>query len=332
MAASIKDVAKEAGVSIATVSRVLNDIDVVNEETKKKVQEAIQKLGYRPNIVARSLKTQRTKTIGILIPDISSQFYPEIVRGAEDVSNIYDYNVILCNSDLDAEKEKEYLRVLKEKMVDGVLYMSSSLKPDITELIRELDLKTVLVESSDEEGTFPSVTIDNVKAGYDAANYIINKGNKDIAYIGVAKDAGNAWGHRYKGFEKAMKEHNIEINKDMVFFGDLRTETGYKGIAQILKKASSIDAVVCASDEIAMGAINALRENQLSVPQDVDVIGFNNIYSARVYYPNLTTVAQPMYDMGSIAMRMLIKLINQKTIEQGHYVLDHEIIERDSCK
>lgn len=332
MAASIKDVAKEAGVSIATVSRVLNDIDVVNEETKKKVQEAIQKLGYRPNIVARSLKTQRTKTIGILIPDISSQFYPEIVRGAEDVSNIYDYNVILCNSDLDAEKEKEYLRVLKEKMVDGVLYMSSSLKPDVTELIRELDLKTVLVESSDEEGTFPSVTIDNVGASYDATNYIINKGNKDIAYIGVSKDAGNAWGQRYKGFEKAMEEHNIEINKDMVFFGDLRTETGYKGIAQILKKASSIDAVVCASDEIAMGAINALRENQLSVPQDVDVIGFNNIYSARVYYPNLTTVAQPMYDMGSIAMRMLIKLINQKTIEQGHYVLDHEIIERDSCK
>ena len=131
MAASIKDVAKEAGVSIATVSRVLNDIDVVNEETKKKVLEAIKKLGYRPNIVARSLKTQRTRTIGILIPDISNQFYPEIVRGAEDVANIYGYNVMLCNSDFDTDKEKEYLRVLKEKMVDGVLYMSSSLENDI---------------------------------------------------------------------------------------------------------------------------------------------------------------------------------------------------------
>src|SRR5476649_1083963 len=108
MASSIKDVAREAGVSIATVSRVLNDIDVVNEDTKKKVVEAIKKLSYRPNIVARSLKTQRTKTIGILLPDISNQFYPEIVRGAEDVSNIYDYNIILCNSDLDIEKEKEY--------------------------------------------------------------------------------------------------------------------------------------------------------------------------------------------------------------------------------
>ena len=152
MATSIKDVAREAGVSIATVSRVLNDIDVVNEDTKKKVLDAIKKLGYRPNIVARSLKTQKTKTIGILVPDISSGFYPEIVRGAEDVANIYDYNVILCNSDFDSDKEKDYLRVLKEKMVDGVIYMSSSLEEETLNIINELDLKTVLVETKDNEG------------------------------------------------------------------------------------------------------------------------------------------------------------------------------------
>ncbi len=332
MAASIKDVAKEAGVSIATVSRVLNEIDVVNDETKKKVQDAIKKLGYRPNIVARSLKTQRTKTIGILIPDISSQFYPEVVRGAEDVANIYDYNVILCNSDLDEDKEKEYLRVLKEKMVDGILYMSSALKPEITELISELNLKTVLVESTDPEGTYPSVSIDNVKAAYEATNYLIKKGNKDIAFIGVKEDAGNAWAERYKGFQKAMEENGFTINKDMVYFGSLKSEVGYKGIVKILKAVDSIDAVFCASDQVAMGAINALRAHQLSVPQDVDVMGFNNIDLASVYYPNLTTVGLPIYDMGSIAMRMLIKLINNKTLEQGRYILDHEIIERDSCK
>ena len=144
MATSIKDVAREAGVSIATVSRVLNDIDVVNEDTKKKVLDAIKKLGYRPNIVARSLKTQRTKTVGILVPDISSGFYPEIVRGAEDVANIYDYNVILCNSDFDYDKEKDYLRVLKEKMVDGVIYMSYCLEADTIDIINALDFKPVL--------------------------------------------------------------------------------------------------------------------------------------------------------------------------------------------
>jgi LacI family transcriptional regulator len=332
MAASIKDVAKEAGVSIATVSRVLNDIDVVNEETKKKVLEAIKKLGYRPNIVARSLKTQRTRTVGILIPDISSQFYPEIVRGAEDVANIYDYNVMLCNSDFDIKKEKEYLKVLKEKMVDGVLYMSSSLGDETLELINELDLKTVLVETKDKEGIFPSVTIDNISAAYDATKYLLDKGLEKVAFIGTKKDVTNAWTMRYDGYEKALKEKNININEELTYFGGLKVKTGYEGVNEILGRGITPEAIFCASDEIAMGAINALREKGIKVPEDVSVIGFNDIYSAQVFYPKLTTIAQPMYDMGSVAMRMLIKLINQKELEIGHYVLPHQLVKRDSSK
>lgn len=331
MAASIKDVAKEAGVSIATVSRVLNDVDVVNEETKKKVQDAIKKLGYRPNIVARSLKTQRTKTVGILIPDISSQLYPEIVRGTEDVANIYDYNIILCNSDLDLEKEKEYLRVLKEKMVDGLIYMSSSLEPEIVSLIKELELVTVLVETTDREKTFPSVSIDNREAAYDAVSYLLNKGNKKIAYIGVHKDAVNAAAARYFGYEDALKEKGIDIDENLIYFGEVKAKEGYEGIKSILEK-TEIDAVFCASDELAMGAINGLRDKGISVPDEVDVIGFDDIYTASLFYPKLTTVAQPMYDMGSVGMRMLIKLINKKELEEKTYILPYELIERDSTK
>ncbi|SHK06853.1 transcriptional regulator, LacI family [Clostridium cavendishii DSM 21758] len=332
MATSIKDVAKEAGVSIATVSRVLNDIDVVNEETKKKVLDAIKKLGYRPNIVARSLKTQRTRTVGILIPDISNQFYPEIVRGAEDVANIYDYNVMLCNSDFDPEKEKEYLRVLKEKMVDGVLYMSSSLSDEIVGLINELDLKTVLVETKDKEGIFPSVTIDNVAASYDATKHLIENGLKKIGFIGIDKEAENAWGKRYEGYEKAMLENGLQIDENLVCFNGLKVKAGHKGVKEMLQKNVKPEAIFCASDEVAMGAINALRERGLRVPEDVSVIGFNDIDLAQVFYPKLTTVAQPMYDMGSVAMRMLIKLINQKTLETGHYMLPYDLIKRDSSK
>jgi LacI family transcriptional regulator len=331
MAASIKDVAKEAGVSIATVSRVLNDVDVVNEETKKKVQDAIKKLGYRPNIVARSLKTQRTKTVGILIPDISSQLYPEIVRGTEDVANIYDYNIILCNSDSDLEKEKEYLRVLKEKMVDGLLYMSSSLEPEIVSLIKELELATVLVETTDKEKTFPSVSIDNREAGYDAVSYLLNKGNTKIAYVGVHKDAVNAAAARYFGYEDALKEKGIAIDENLIYFGEVKAKEGYEGIKTILEK-TEIDAVFCASDELAMGAINGLRDKGISVPEEVDVIGFDDIYTASLFYPKLTTVAQPMYDMGSVGMRMLIKLINKKELEEKTYILPYELIERDSTK
>lgn len=331
MSVSIKDVAREAGVSIATVSRVLNDVDVVNEDTKKKVQDAIKKLGYRPNIVARSLKTQRTRTVGILIPDISSQFYPEIVRGTEDVANIYDYNIMLCNSDSDLEKEKEYLRVLKEKMVDGVLYMSSSLEPQIVELIKELELTTVLVETTDKDKTFPSVSIDNREAAYDAVMYLMNKGNKKIAYIGVHKDEVNAAAVRYFGYEDALKEKGIEINENLIYFGELKAHEGYEAVNKFLDK-EQFDAVFCTSDEIAMGAINALRERGIKVPEEVEVVGFDNIYSSSIFYPKLTTIAQPMYDMGSVGMRMLIKTINKKELEEKNYILPYELIERDSTR
>ena len=332
MATSIKDVAKMAGVSIATVSRVLNDIDVVNEDTKEKVLNAIKELGYRPNIIARSLKTQRTKTIGILIPDISSQFYPEIVRGAEDVANIYDYNVILCNSDFDVEKEKEYLRVLREKMVDGVIYMSSSLNNEILDLINELDLKTILVETKDSEGLFPSVTIDNVTATYEGTKYLIEKGLKKLAFIGVDSSTINAWGERYIGFEKALKEAKVSVDKNLVHFDTLKVKSGIEGAEQFVKSKKKFEAIVCASDEIAMGAINTLRENGIKVPEDVSVIGFNNNYAASIFYPKITTISQPSYDMGSVAMRMLIKLLNKKELEERHFVLGHELIKRDSTK
>jgi LacI family transcriptional regulator len=331
VAASIKDVAREAGVSIATVSRVLNDVDVVNEETKKRVVEAIKKLGYRPNIVARSLKTQRTRTIGIIIPDISNQFYPEIVRGAEDVANIYDYNIILCNTDLNIEKEMEYLKVLKEKMVDGVLYMSNSLEPNILSLIKQLQFPMVLVESKSKGEDIPSVTIDNEKAAYDGVTYLIKKGNKRIAYIGAGEDIVNASAMRYRGYKKALEKNNLTLDENRIYFTSSRARNGYKGINVILSK-TKIDSIFCTSDEIAVGVINALRDNGIRVPEDIDVMGFNNVYLASVFYPKLTTISQPIYDMGSIGMRMLIKMINKEKLEERNYILPHELIERDSCK
>ena len=332
MATSIKDVAREAGVSIATVSRVLNDIDVVNEDTKKKVLDAISKLGYRPNIVARSLKTQRTKTVGILVPDISSGFYPEIVRGAEDVANIYDYNVILCNSDFDIEKEKEYLRVLREKMVDGVIYMSSSLQQETLDIINELNLTTVLVETKDKEESLPSVTIDNTKASKEATNYLLDKGLSKIAFAGAKKENMNAWGDRYIGYGEALNDKGINVDESLVYFGGLKVKGGYEAVKYFEDNNKEYDAVVCASDEIAMGVINALRERGKKVPEDVSVIGFNDNIMASVFYPKITTIKQPSYDMGSVAMRMLIKMLSKRELGESQFVLDYTLEERDSCK
>lgn len=334
MATSIKDVAREANVSIATVSRVLNNVDVVNEETKKKVLEAIEKLDYRPNIVARSLKTQRTKTIGIIIPDISNPVYPEIVRGAEDVSNIYQYNIMLCNTDLDPEKELEYLRVLGEKMVDGVIYISNSLESNVSKTIRDSNTPLVLIETNGRETDFPSVVIDNKQAAIDVVEYLIKKGNRRIAYIGTDKQAINASALRYKGYKATLEKNGIPYDEDLTYFCkySLKPEDGYDAMNSILSKTKDIDALFCVNDEIAMGAINALRNNGLEVPRDIDVVGFNDTHGAEFFYPRLTTVAQPLYDIGSVATRMLIKKINNEPQDKNLYVLPYEFIERDSCK
>ncbi|MCY6959222.1 LacI family DNA-binding transcriptional regulator [Clostridium brassicae] len=334
MAASIKDVAREASVSIATVSRVLNNVDVVNEDTKKRVLEAIKKLDYRPNIVARSLKTQKTKTIGIIIPDISNQIYPEIVRGAEDVANIYDYNIILCNTDLDPEKEMEYLRVLSEKMVDGAIYISNSLEDNIVKTIKTTNMPIVLIETHGRESEFPSVIIDNEKAAEDAVNYLIKKGNRRIAYIGADKDAVNASAIRYKGYVDSINKNGLNYDENLVYFCkySLKADDGYDAMKAILQKTQDIDAVFCVSDDIAIGATNALRESGINVPKDVDMMGFNDTYLASAFYPKLTTIAQPLYDMGSVATRMLIKKINKEPLDKELFILPYELVERDSCK
>ncbi len=189
----------------------------------------------------------------------------------------------------------------------------------------------VLVETKDSEEKLPSVTIDNLKASLDATEYLINKGNKNIAYIGLHEDMANAAALRYEGYKLALRKNNIKENKNLVYLGGMKVRDGYEGINKIIEK-EKVDAIFCADDEIAMGAINALRDKNIKVPDNIDVMGFNNIYSSNVFYPKLTTVGQPMYDMGSVGMRMLIKIINKEELENDDYVLQHKIVERDSCK
>ncbi|MDU1412998.1 MAG: LacI family DNA-binding transcriptional regulator [Clostridium sp.] len=331
MAASIKDVAKEANVSIATVSRVLNDIDVVNQETKQRVLDAIEKLDYRPNILARSLKTQRSSTIGIIIPDISNSRYPEIVRGAEDLASIYNYNIMLCNTDLDKEREKESFNILREKMVDGIMYMGDSLDQGIREAIKAVGTPVVSIGAMDDEGDIPSVGIDSYLAANEAVNYLIEKGNHNIAYIGYDKECAVEHQKIYNGYKDAMEETGA-FNEEFTFLGNLKYEYGVEGINTLLDKGIKIDAVLCGCDQMAIGAINALRQRGIRVPEDIDVMGFDNIELSGIFYPGLTTVARPLYDMGSVGMRLLIKLINKIPIEESYYRLPHRIVERDSCK
>ena len=330
MAVSIKYVEKEAKVSIATVSRVLNGIEVVNEETQKKVKDAVEKLGYRPNIIARSLKTQKTKTVGILIPDISNYLYPEIVRGIEDVANIYNYNIFLCNSDLNIDKEKEYIYILKEKMVDGLLFMSNSLDVEVLNILKKLDIKTVLIETTVDNKNIPNVTINNVEASKEAVNKLIKNGRNRILYVGEHKNVLNASSYRFEGYINALKENNLQIDEDLLCFCSPLLNNGYDYVEKKIKDNVKFDGIFCTCDELAIGALNSLRDNNISVPNNCEVIGFNNTLMSSVFYPKLTTVDPSSYDLGSIGMRMLIKIINNESIENLNYVVPYNLIERES--
>lgn len=210
--------------------------------------------------------------------------------------------------------------------------MSSSLQEESLDIINELDLKTVLVETKDREGRLPSVTIDNIGAAYEATKHLIDKGLRNIAFVGVEKDAANAWGDRYLGYEKALKEAGISVDEELVLLKNLKYKTGHDAADKFVNFNKKVDGVVCASDEIAMGVINGLREKGINTPEDVSVIGFNNNAVSSYFYPKLTTVNQPSYDMGSVAMRMLIKILNNKPVEEDQYVLDYMLIQRESCK
>ncbi|SNR95088.1 transcriptional regulator, LacI family [Anaerovirgula multivorans] len=328
MTLKIKDVAEHAGVSVATVSRVLNNSDSVKPDTFQKVMAVIEEMGYKPNAIARSLKVKNTKTIGIMIPDISSHFYPEVVRGIEDVANMYEYNVVLCNTDLKREKELKYLDVLTEKQSDGIIYMSNIITDQLADSFQNLKIPVVLISSEYEE--LPTVLIDNVAASNEMVKYLIQKGHKRIGMIAGQRNDYIAGISRVKGYYKALEEAGIPLEESLLVYGNYRFKSGYEGGKKLLTQENRPTAIFCASDEMALGVIRAATELKLSMPTDLAVAGFDNIDMAEKICPSLTTIAQPMYEMGAVGMRLLTKILNKETIQQSKVILNYALIERES--
>lgn len=330
MSATIKDVAKKAGVGVGTVSRVLNEHPSVSDDIREKVLKIIEELDYKPNAIARSLKIKSTHTIGVIIPDISSAFYPEIVRGIEDVAKEYKYNIILLNTDLSREKEKEALNILKEKKADGILFISNTVNEKLKQEFKKTDIPIVLISTEDDKGEFYSVTIDNQKAAYDATIYLIKLGHKKIAMLAGEKDDPNAGVPRINGYKKALLENNIKIDEDYIFYGDYKFKSGFKNMLKILKLKDMPTAIFAASDTMAVGAVSCAMQHGFNVPKDFSIIGFDGLELAEYFYPPITTIKQPRYEMGAKGMEMLISLINKEKVDKK-VLLGYEIIERKSC-
>lgn len=333
MAPTIKDVARLSGVSISTVSRVMNTPEIVSEPKRKRVEQAIKELGYSPNALAQGLIFKKTHTVGVLIPDISNNYASELVKGLEDAGHKLGINLILCNTNRDRERMIHYLNVLRQKQVDGIVFTSELYNTEYANIVKQMKIPIVLVATKSLDENIPAVKIDDNQAGFDGVKYLMEKGHKNMGMISGPKDDIIAGLPRYEGFKKAHSDLlNITNVEDKVEIADFRYDGGYEAMKRLYKKQPSITAVFCASDEMALGAISYLYEQGIKVPDDISVLGFDNTKIAKISIPKLTTVAQPMEDLGKVAMDKLSKIQEQKKLNEPVTYLRHHIVERESVK
>jgi len=327
---TLDDIAKVSGFSKSTVSRVLRNGPNVKPSTKKKVEEVAQRLGYIPNIVARSLRSKKTTTIGVVIADICNPFFSSVVRGIEDTAREKGYSIILCNTDEKYEREKEALNILIQKRVDGLLISPVQKKfDDLLELKRQ-KIPFILIGRHFTPIEMDHVITDDVKGAFMATEYLIKKGHKKILFINGPSYTSCAI-ERMMGYKKALIENNIKLNAKLLKEGALRMEDGYRTIKKAISSKLDFTAVFAFSDLVAFGVIKALKEKGYKIPDNIAVLGYDNIdfgFSAEV---PLTTVHIPKYELGSTGMELLYERIDKKLDEPQKVVLNTKLIIRDSA-
>ncbi|WP_017726549.1 catabolite control protein A [Halalkalibacterium ligniniphilum] len=332
MNTTIYDVAREAGVSMATVSRVVNGNPNVKPATRKKVLEAIDRLGYRPNAVARGLASKRTTTVGVIIPDISSIFFAELARGIEDIATMYKYNIILCNSDQNKDKEIHLINTLLEKQVDGIVFMGGHITDEHVEEFKRSPVPVVLAATLDANKEIPSVNIDYKQAVYDAVTYLLKSGHERIGMLsGPLDDPINGY-QKFAGYREAVEDAKLAFDESLIVIGDYTYDSGMEAMDTFANLEKRPTAIFASTDEMALGVIHGAQDKGFKIPEDFDVIGFDNTRLATMVRPTLTTVVQPMYDIGAVSMRLLTKLMNKEEVSEHVVELPHRIEFRQSTK
>ncbi|HET7581022.1 MAG TPA: substrate-binding domain-containing protein [Bacillales bacterium] len=332
---TIKDVAKHADVSIATVSRVINNRQWASKEARKKVMHAIEELGYTPNALARGLVSHKSNTVGILMPDVSNYFFAEVFRGMEDAVHERGSNVLVCNTDMKKERMLKYLTFLQEKQADGIIFASERVTEDYHEIFQQSGIPVVLLatEAPSSYG-LPTVKVNDYQASKDAVHYLVKKGHRQIAMISGPMDDLVAGFPRFQGYQAALMENGIPFNEELVTYGDFRFDSGREAAKQLLENHPEITAVFCGSDEMACGAIVQALKMGFRVPEEFSVMGYDNVKMARMIHPSLTTLAQPLYDMGQKAANLLFQFIqcpdDKKQDLCKTFYMDHQIVERES--
>lgn len=331
MAATIKDVAKKAGVSISTVSRVINDSKPVSSEVKQRVLEVVKELNYKPNEIARTLVTKKSYLIGVIVTDLADSYVAEMVRGIEEIGKMYNYDILLCSTFGEKEAEVKYLRLLNTKQVEGIILISDILNEELHEQVEPSRAPIVYLNRFYYRQEYHTVRIDNFKAAYEMTNYLINLGHKKVAYISNKGDKSFLETDKIKGYKKAISEHS-ELKEIIYFSKDRDIEDGYEVSRELLNSKEDITAVFCSYDELAIGVLNYFYDNNIKVPEDISVAGFGDIKTASILRPTLTTVHEPFYDIGAVAIRRIIKELMDEEVDNTDTILPFKIQERGSTR
>jgi LacI family transcriptional regulator len=323
-------VAREAGVSLMTVSRVINDKEGVSHATRERVQAVIAQLGYHPSDIARGLVTKHTGTLGLVMPDVANPFFSEVARGAEHVAYDKGYNVFLCNTEEDTRRELDVLQSLEEKRVDGVVVCSSRLDDDKLEEAVASYPAAVLVNRRLASGNVGIVMIDDVVGGQMATQHLLQTGHRTIGFLGgpPASQSGH-W--RAEGYRAALAAAGVPHNPDWMRHCLPMVEGGRETARELLTDHPELTALFCHNDLVAIGALQACVDLRRAVPGDVAIVGFDDTLLAALVSPPLTTCRVPRYELGSAAMRLLLEKIGGSAEERKEIVLQPEIVVRDSA-
>jgi LacI family transcriptional regulator len=333
---TIKEIGKLAGVSKTTVSKVINNKDEsISQETRERIQKIIKEHNYVPNKLAQSLVTKKTNTIGLLIPDIRNPFFTDISRGVEDKAHESGYNVILCNTDEDAEREQAGITTLLERKIDGIIFAASS-NTNLDEVsYTNIKIPTVLIDKNiniNLENLKGKVRVNNLDGAHKATKYLLDNGHRKILYLS-GPNQNEIASERLGGYKKALEEYSIEWDPESVVIGQFTIEWGFNFIRSIEKL--DFTAIFCANDLIAIGVMKGLKSRDLNIPQDISIIGFDDIYMSSMISPSLTTIKQPSYDIGYKAGEILIKNLENKNNNMDSIedmVFKPELVVRESTR
>lgn len=329
MTITIKDIAKMANVSTATVSRVLNQAGGYNEETKKKILQVADTLGYRRNEMARSLVKKSSNLIGIIMPDVSTIFYADIVNGIENEAQRNGYNVILAHAGDKGVRVVDCLKMMEERKVDGLIIVSILLEKEQIKALQSLSVPFILISSDTEDGVIPFIKVNDFEASYAATEYLIRNGHRKIGLAGVDPLDRVAGIPRVEGYKKALQTNSIPFNQDYICYGDYSFSAGKASLKKYLEKQFDLTAVFAVSDEVALGIISAAYEAGIQIPKQLSVIGYDNTRVAEMAIPALTSMEQPFWQMGTMGCRKIIEAIqDNKTIRSEEFPF--QLIERQT--